>query len=296
MAGKLEARRLVSTSLGIRKPYYVYEPPSESKLGPPQAIVYLLRGHEREWVNIDEDDTRASTAIEDIDTLIQRGNVPPIVAVMPGLNSANNVVPSLGIDMTGRWPATLRGLGTGRFWQYLTTELIPQVESRYGSDDVRARIAIGFSLGGYTAALLATKMAGYLDHACIYDGTLPFQDLDDPRTGTDDRIWMAGRMFDAALGRRRSRNRVSRWNPSQMLADAPFHQLYVMRKTTFWISGAARDGQEGNRDRAASFERMLVNLGIRSGFASTVFDAKAEHTWHWADRFAADCLQSALGD
>ena len=84
--GTLRLRRLQSTALSLRKPYYVYEPPGLAE-GSQVPVLYLLRGHQREWVNIDEDTSRQhSTAIEDLDTLIQWGEVPPVVAVMPGLS------------------------------------------------------------------------------------------------------------------------------------------------------------------------------------------------------------------
>ena len=60
LRGRLRACRLHSHALGIRKPYYVYEPPGlhyQQGLG----LLYPFRGHEREGVNIGEDASRRVT-------------------------------------------------------------------------------------------------------------------------------------------------------------------------------------------------------------------------------------------
>ena len=89
--GTLRACYLPSKALGINKSFYVYEPPGfhkEMQL----PVLYLFRGHEREWVNIDEDSSRQrATAIEDIDKAIALRMIPPVLVVMPGLNSSNRM-------------------------------------------------------------------------------------------------------------------------------------------------------------------------------------------------------------
>ncbi len=298
LRGRLRACRLHSSALGIRKPYFVYEPPgwrTQQRL----PLLYLFRGHEREWVNIGEDASRrATTAIEDLDERIAEGLLPPMVVVIPGLNSTNNYVPSLGIDMAGTWPEALRGLGTGQFWRFLVHELVPRIARDYPETHGGRRLAAGFSLGGYTVSLLATRCPGYFDHAGIYDGLFMWPDHRDPREATTDEwndpIWCRSPLFDAALGKPRKPAAMRRWNPTDTLRHADGDLLTTLRKTTFWITSGPSDGQRGNVDRARFFVALLRERGIRTGFDEIVLDPTASHTWHWTDRFLIRFVHHAL--
>lgn len=298
LAGTLRARRLTSKALGIRKPYYVYEPPGyEAARALP--TLYLFRGHQREWVNIREDTTRRlSTSIEDLDRLIQRGVLPPMLAVMPGLSSSNNHVPALGVDMTGRWPRRHRGLGRGRFWQFLTGELLPGIERRYPQTQDGPRLMAGFSLGGYTVSLLALRHPGYFDHAAAYDGLFMWAKQHDPRPYADgthaDRVWTQNGLFAPAFGRTRSFDAAQRWNPTDHLLRADASTLDQMRRTTFWIASADADGNQGNRDRCRYFAEHLAERGLPLGFDEVVLAPGAAHTWYWADRFLVRFLQGVF--
>jgi hypothetical protein len=290
--GRLRGRRLRSAALGLAKPYYVYEPPGLHDAMGGLPVLYLFRGHEREWVNMREDDSRdRSTAIEDVDRAIHAGLLPPMLIVMPGLNSADNHVPSLGIDMVGTWPAEREELGTGRFWAYLTTEFFSEMEARYPQTEGGLRLAAGFSLGGYTVSLLAARCPGYFDHIASYDGLLMWPQHHDPRVKTNgwcsDPIWCKASIFDPSLGRPRSRRALQQWNPTDALAVAGTPLLNALRETTFWIACAYSDGRKGNRDRARFFVRLLRQHGLRLGFAGddVIFHPDAAHTWHWTDRF-----------
>lgn len=292
LRGTLRLVRLPSEALGIAKPFYVYTPPA-----PSEGLLYLFRGHEREYVNFNEDATRRrTTAVEDLDRYIADGTLPPVTAILPGLNSANNHVPSLGIDMAGTWPAPMRGLGTGRFWAYLTAELIPFVEDRYGVDG--PRLAAGFSLGGFTVSLLAALHPGYFDHAGMYDALFMWPRHHDPRAGKPgphtDPVWMEHVIFDPALGRPRDRAALDRWNPTDAIAGARGRTLETLRETTWWIQCASGDGSSGNRDRAYGFVRVLEQQRLPLGFANVLLDPEADHSWHWNDRFVARFVRAAM--
>ncbi|MFQ5630905.1 MAG: alpha/beta hydrolase [bacterium] len=297
LLGCLKLKRLQSRALGIAKPFYVYEPPnfngSESL-----PVLYLFRGHEREWVNLREDQSRIkSTAIEDIDHLICDGILPQLLIVLPGLNSYNNWIPSLGIDMAGHWERKFRGLGTGRFWTYFTEELIPFIEHSYPQTQAGAKMMAGFSLGGYTVSLLSAKLPGYFDHAAIYDGTFMWPNHSDPRIGRqrcNDRIWCNSPLFDAALGRPRDKAALHEWNATSIIQNANAGLLKKLRKTTFWVASAAKDGGFGNRDRAHEFAKILHEHDMMNGFKNIIFDTDAAHTWHWVDRFLVTFLMLAL--
>ncbi len=301
--GRLRARRLRSEALGLPKPYYVYEPPGLEEVARGLPVCYLFRGHEREWVNMEEDDSRErSTAIEDLDRAIQKGALPPMLVVMPGLNSDDNRIPSLGIDMAGTWPKRTRGLGTGRFWTYLTDELIPAIDARYVQIESGPRLMAGFSLGGYTVSLLALKRPGDFHHAAIYDGLFMWPDHRDPRRTRrgpcTDRVWCRASIFDPAFGDPRDPQAMARWNPTDDLCEAGEPLREAMQQTTFWIACAAGEGNRGNRDRARFFVWLLRQQGCRLGSnpIDVALHPDAAHSWHWADRFLMRFLAGVFGE
>lgn len=302
LSGNLRAGYISSKHLGIRKPYYVYEPPNIASLQN-LPTTYLFRGHQREWVNLEEDSSRAtSTAIEDIDKAIALGMIPPVLLVMPGLNSSNNHIPSLGIDMVGSWSPELKGLGTGRFWRFMTKELLPAINQKYPQAS-GPRSAVGFSLGGFTVNLLATKLPGFFKHVGIYDGLFMWPAHCDPRIKPvapgNDTVWMHNGLFDAVFGNPRDEAAMASWNPTDMLMNASDSILAQLKQTTWWISCAAGDGNKGNRDRSKFYRELMQKNNIPVGvgehyFKQVVFNPKAAHTWHWADRFLIRFLQATL--
>lgn len=296
LEGRLRARTFQSEALGTSKPYYLYEAPGMAAAERVPLLV-LLRGHEREWVNMKEDGSRrCSTAIEDVDRLVRAGELPPLLAVMPGLNSCDNRVPSLGIDMVGSWANYRYSLGTGHFWTYLADELLPAVEASYPAAGA-PRIAVGFSLGGYTASLLGLWRPGTFDHVAIYDGLFMWPNHNDPREdgkAFSDPVWCEGAIFDPAFGRPRDREALQRWNPTRRLRNAGPDLCDEIQDTTFWVACAAGEGNRGNRDRARFFVRLLEKHDVPLGLDRVVFHEKAKHTWHWADRFLGRVLADGM--
>ncbi|HYE58279.1 MAG TPA: alpha/beta hydrolase-fold protein [Rhodothermales bacterium] len=293
--GHLWLWRFPSRALGLRKPLFVYEPPGFES-GAAYPTVWLFRGHEREWVNQQEDGSRArSTAVEDVDAAIQARRLPPVVLVMPGLTSSNNHVHGVGIDMAAPGLNPQPGLGTGRFWTYLTDELIPAVDRRYRASQ---RLAAGFSLGGFTVSLLAFGKPGWLDHAGFYDALFTWPRHDDPRLTPralhTDRVFTGASILSPAFGWPRDRAALDRWNPTDWLIDSRPAGREPLRRTTYWIRCAAADGSRGNRDRALALQRLLRRRGLPLGYDSVVLHPEAAHTWHWCDRFLMDFLRDTL--
>ncbi|AXJ02371.1 Putative esterase [Cyclonatronum proteinivorum] len=287
LSGALRVLPFRSRALGVSRTVFVYEPPNMRNVSD-MHLLYLFRGHEREFVYINEDDSRETTTIEDLDALIVSGEIPPVMAVIPGLTSLDGKKHSMGIN-TLVPPQDMRdGLGTGQVWDFLTLDLIPYLEARYqkklGSG---IRMAAGFSLGGYTAALLATAFPGYLDHAGIYDGLFMFDGQTDIRTNAPDEIWLKSAVPDAALcpAEKRSPENLAPWNPAELIRYADPVTLEEIQETMFWIRSAAGDGQEGNHDRCKYFTALLREHGITAGFNRIPLHPDARHTWHWNDRF-----------
>lgn len=292
LRGRLRAVKVPSKVLGVAKWVYVYEPLGyDGRGGLP--LVWLFRGHEREWVNIREDGSRVrATAIEDLDKAIAKGTLPPMIAVMPGLASSDNHVHSAGLDMAGPLPPTKRGLGTGRFWTYLRDEVLPTFEARYRPSK---RVAIGFSLGGYVVSLLAFGLPGYLDHAAFYDALFCWPEHDDPRVDGHqphgDPIWTRSPVFTPALGPPpRPAPLLDRWNTTDWLRTASNEQTAALGRTVFWVQCAGGDGSRGNRDRAHMLVRELKARGLRLGYEHVQLAPFAQHNWHWCDLFFGQTL------
>ncbi len=296
LGGRLRRIVVRSAALGIAKAAYVYEPPGHRR-GDKTPVVWLLRGHEREWANIFEDRSRErSTAVEDIDAAIQAGALPPLVMVLPGLTSDNNHVHGLGIEMVAPALAPHVGLGSGRFWTYLTAELIPLVEARYPAT---RRIAAGFSLGGYTATLLAFGRPGWLDVAAFYDALFCWPGHDDPRTDGHqphgDRVWASSPVLSPAFGWPRDTAALDRWNTTDWLFALDGDALDAARRTRYRVQCAGADGSRGNRDRAHAFVTWLDERALPRADVPVTLDAAAQHSWHWADQFLLDTLRDELG-
>ncbi|HEY0069793.1 MAG TPA: alpha/beta hydrolase-fold protein, partial [Chloroflexia bacterium] len=160
---RAEKVTLNSAVLGVTKEFYVYTPPGYS----PQSAwlypaVYLFRGHEKEWINKNEDATRGGrNVIDEYEDLLAAGQVGPMLLVFPGISSDNNAVS--GMLTNFRMPELTgeAGVGTGRFEDYFKDELVPYVDSHYRTvPDRTGRGVDGFSLGGYMSAKIAAKYPG----------------------------------------------------------------------------------------------------------------------------------------
>lgn len=297
LRGALRILPFRSKALGISRTVFIYEPPGVRNVSE-LHLLYLLRGHEREFVYIDEDASRSSTSIEELDELIVSGQIPPVMAVMPGLTSLDGKLHSLGINMMGITGDSRDGLGSGLFWDFLIDDLIPYVEARYKKKlETGLRLASGFSSGGYTAALLATAFPGYLDHAGIYDGLFMFDSQTDVRTGEFDSTWMASPYLNAALGEPedRSPEQLSHWNPAELITYADPIALEEMQETMFWIRSASTDGDTGNLDRCKYFTALLREKSIIAGFNRVPLHPEAAHNWYWNDRFLKLFLLNVFG-
>lgn len=297
LIGTLRSERVFSPSLGVAKSFFVYEPPHSEDVKEACSQLYLFRGHQREYVNLHEDGSRkTATSIEVIDQLIVSGVLPPIVAIMPGLNSANNHVPSLGINMVGKWDKRkMLGLGNGQFWQYLENDLFPFIDQKYPILGNAKRLGSGFSLGGYTLSLIAAKKPAYFHHVALYDGTMMWADHNDPRTNLPaDGVWQTAGIFDAALGSPRNEKAMHEWNSTDLFWNAEGEYLEKLKQTTYWIASAAFDGMGGNRERCEFFAELLRDKGLTLGFDRVVFDKSAQHNWYWNNRFLTRFLHEVF--
>lgn len=291
--GSLKSVRFFSKALGIGKSFYVYEPRYLSQIEHKEVpLLFLFRGHQREWVNLFEDDSRKTgTSIETLDQLITSDVLPPMVAIIPGLNSADNHIPSLGVNMVGKWDPKKSGLGSGKYFDYIHKEFIPYASHLYPQTAEGLRLASGFSLGGYTASLLATRLPKLFHHVALYDATVMWG-TERPPNGQPlpDGVWEKSHLFDAALGNPRNLEAFAFANATDRIINATGDFLDDLCKTTWWVGSAAYDGMKGNRERAEYFMEILKEKGIPVGFKDPIIDPVAEHNWYWNDRFLVKFL------
>lgn len=286
LAGRLSLQQIDSKALGIKKAFFTYEPP-ENANQPSLPLVYAFRGHEREYVYVGEDPSRQISSVQAIDQLIQIGELPPHILVFPGLNSDDNHIPSLGMNMIGldAIKEHKKGLGQGQFWKYLNTELFPWVESHFGSVISGNRMAFGYSLGGYTVSLLMVLKPAYFKAMGMYDALLMFSDQIDWRTGKEDLVWGKMGIFDGAFGQasKRTINLLQAWNPSKMIAEADQQLAEELKKLRVWIRSTKHDGNRGNIYRNQYFSNILKEKGVVVNDSPISLHENAEHQWYWND-------------
>lgn len=285
--GRVERITFFSSALGIYKNMNVYLPPGYGAEHEYYPVVYLFRGHEREWVNREEDSSRRGRNIQDVaDQLYAEGRIGKMILVMPGLASDDNTVPGLGVNFVQVSSAGGKaGIGTGRFEDFLVQDVIPYIDGHYRTIPSRTQRGVdGFSLGGYTAMMLITRHPELFCSAGSYDGTLMWLDLDDPRTpGTlDDQTWLGSSLFDPAFGRPRNVQVMLSYNPCNLVRDASEQRLVLLATCQFLIHSAGSE-QAGNLRRAQHMVEVLRSRGLENQFQEIRLSPNAEHNWYFAD-------------
>ena len=112
--------------------------------------VYLFRGHENEWADPREDDSRRGNIKTVVDTLYAQKKIGRMIMVMPGL---------------GAPPASAE-------FPYVLDELIPYVDARFRTIPVRQQRGMdGFSYGGYDILELLWRRPEAFFTAGAYDGS-----------------------------------------------------------------------------------------------------------------------------
>jgi S-formylglutathione hydrolase FrmB len=140
-------RRIFSPILGRPRDLYVYLPPCYS---PARAYPLVLYLH---MAAVDEHEFLGVDVVRDLDRMIQAGEFPPAVVVVPdGLISGENRV---------RNPHSLFINGRlGRFEDHLLQETLPFVTSHYSIRPEReAHAILGASAGGFGGASIGLRHA-----------------------------------------------------------------------------------------------------------------------------------------
>ncbi|MBO9317077.1 MAG: esterase [Chloroflexus sp.] len=275
-----------STSLGVNGRMYIYTPPEYDPDGPALPVVYLLRGHEREWINRREDDSRIGSAIDVYERVRARGEIGPMLLVMPGLASTDNRIPGLLADFIAPQLTDAPGIGHGRFATFFFDEVLPLVEHQFNAHP-RARAITGFSLGGYMAIKAVAMRPELFVSVSAYDGSFPYASDCGRRPRRYDTLFTAP-MFDPALGRPRNWQQLHDHNPICLLMQA---DRTALRRISWMIQYGPEHIEPwgSNFYRGEYLLRALATLGIANATPQAALPDGA-HTWAVADRHLEQAL------
>jgi S-formylglutathione hydrolase FrmB len=276
-----------SPALGIPGRCYVYLPPDAEQSGQRLPVLFLLRGHEREWVNPHEDETRAGlTAIDVYERLRAAGVVGPLLMVMPGLASSDNHIPGMLTDFAAPERAGDRdGIGSGRFASYFFDDLLPYIDQHFPTI-AGARALTGFSLGGMMALKAAAMHPELFGSVGCYDPTV-FYAGDGGRSVRSSDTVLAMPMFDPALGVPRDYAHISANSPVNLLLQA---DRSALQRITWMVQYGSeqREPWGSNFYRGEYLLRVLKTLGISNALPPVLPDGG--HTWATADRHLEQTL------
>lgn len=280
--------RFHSTILGVERRYFIYLPPEYESGNQRFPLLYLLRGHEREWVNPREDDSRGGATVIDVyERLRAAGQIGPLLLVMPGLASDDNHIPSMLIDFRAPELAKqIPGIGNGQFERYFVEELIPQIDANYRTIP-GARAIAGFSLGGMMAVKVAARYPELFVSVGAYDGTF-FYTSDAGRSVRPGDGVLDHPMFDPALGLPRDLDFITTNSPVNLLLRADSQQL---RRLAWFIQYGLEEIEPwgSNFYRGEHLLRALATCGVQNGLPAPVM-AEGRHTWATADRHIEETL------
>ena len=279
---------LPSAALGLNKHLFVYTPP-DLPPGMRVPVLYFLRGHEREWINPKEDDSRGSTNVIDVYLRLRAaGQIAPFVLVFPGLSSDDNTVPSVLTNMDAPALAgNAPGVGSGRFADFFFNELIPYIDAQFPTLGGRARGLVGFSLGGAMAIKAAAQRPDLFASASAYDGTFLYAVDRGRRVRATDSV-IRNPMFDAVFGVPRNTQLIVQNSPANLILRG---DAAALRGVT-WMIGYGPERHEpwqANFYRGEHLVGCLAARGLANALPHSQF-ADGDHTWRTADAFAALAL------
>ncbi len=165
---RIELLNHYSTLLGAQKNFNIFLPAGYDQDTARYPVVYLFRGHEREWANPSEDASRRGNIKTVADRVSMAGLIGNMILVMPGLSAPPT-------------PAE---------FDYVATELIPYVDSHFRTIPVRQKRGMdGFSYGGYDMLEMLWRYPELFFTAGAYDGSFWVVNLNLFFAGATDSYW-----------------------------------------------------------------------------------------------------------
>ncbi|MDQ5823599.1 MAG: alpha/beta hydrolase-fold protein [Chloroflexota bacterium] len=271
-----------STVLGVTKEFYVYTPPNYSTQSTWRyPVVYLFRGHEKEWINKNEDGSRAGrNVIDEYEDLLAAGQVGPMILVFPGISSNNNAVSGMLTNFKMPQLTSESGVGTGRFEDYFKDELVPYVDAYYRTVANRmGRGVDGFSLGGYMSAKIAAKYPGMFRTVGLFDGTHFYadagcQNVDEARDQT-----YQSNMFDPVFGEPRDNAYAAQNNGPNLVCNSTPEQM----QSLYWMVQYGALASEPNNANYLRGEHLMEKLAAKGVTNRVPNVLEGGHNWNTAD-------------
>lgn len=288
---RLHYLRFYSQALQTVKGCYLYLPP-EAEQNPQHRFpsIYFLRGHEREWINSNEDASRGNRNLIDVYLdLRARALIGPMLLVFPGVSSDDNHWP--GLLSNWRAPALAQGasgVGTGRFESYFIDDLIPLIDRRFPTLATgQHRAVAGFSLGGFMAFKIAMQYPKLFASVSAYDGTFLYSRDDGETVDRDDSV-IKNPIFGPAWGEPRDFDFIRANNPSTLLSQA---DPQLLKQIKWMIQYGPESGEpwSSNYYRGDAMLKLMERFGLENQLQQAVL-ADGEHSWHTADRHIAEAL------
>ena len=279
--------RFDSPALGVARGACIYLPPEYAQDGRRFPALYLLRGHEREWVNPGEDESRGGTTVIDVyERLRAAAEIGPMILVMPGMSSDDNAVPGMLTDFRQPERAADAGLGSGLFQRFFFEDLIPAVDRSLRTAPA-ARGLAGFSLGGYMAVKAAALRPDMFVSVGAFDASIPYAGDYGRAARGGDGIF-AQPMFDPALGVPRDPAHLAEQSPVVLLMRA---DPAALRRITWAIQFGPEHIEPwgANFYRGEHLLRALRSLGVRNAAPSAAIP-DGQHNWQTADRHIEQTL------
>lgn len=270
-----------SPTLGVVKRLNIYLPPSYACEDTRYPVVFLLRGHEREWINTHQDDSRAGRNVIDVyEDLLRDGDVGPMILVMPSLASDDGSAHGIGIDLLKPWLGNqTAGSGTGLWETYLRTDVVDLVDAHWRTLGTgKHRGVDGFSLGGAMSLKFAAKFPGLFRTAGAYDGTFLYADGASVRSS--DQL-LGNPIWEPAFGRRRNLQYAAANNVANLLLHADAATI----RHTVWMVQYGPEHVEpwgSNYYRGQHVVDILKLRGIPNGVDDPIIP-NATHSWANAD-------------
>ena len=288
---RAERVRLDSASLGVAKEFFVYTPPGyEASTSRQYPVLYFFRGHESEWINRNQDNTRGGCNVIDLyEELLGADKVGPMIFVFPGISSDDHAFSGMLTNFKAPHLTGAPGVGTGRFEDYLLRELIPYVDQRYRTVATKAgRGAVGFSLGGFMSVKIAAQHPELFRTAGSFDGTHFYANEDGSEVDAvrDANTFVANGMFDPVFGRPRDTVFAALNNGPNLIANS---SQRAMQSIEWFVQyGPERaEPDDSNFYRGEHLLEKLKQKGVSNGVKGVL---RGGHNWKTADEHMRQTL------